>query len=103
MPPLGLLYVAAFLRSRLGAEVRVLDARLEPDILRLAAEEVRQNRPDAVGLSTLTAEAFLAGKITAAVKAADPTVPVILGGPYPSSDPEAALADPHADAAVIGE
>ena len=64
---------------------------------------MRQNRPDAVGVSALTAEAFLAGKITAAVKAADPTVPVILGGPYPSSDPEAALADPNSDAAVIGD
>lgn len=103
MPPLGLLYVAAFAREKLGAEVRVLDARLEPDILRLAAEEVRLRRPDVVGLSALTAEAFLAGKITAAVKAADPSVPVILGGPYPSSDPEAALADPNADAAVLGE
>ncbi|OGR45282.1 MAG: hypothetical protein A2X35_03285 [Elusimicrobia bacterium GWA2_61_42] len=103
MPPLGLLSVAAYLRSRLGAEVRVLDSRLEADILKLVAAEVRARRPDVVGVSALTVEAYLAGKISAAVKAADPTVPVVLGGPYASSDPEGALGDPNTDAAVIGE
>lgn len=103
MPPLGLLYVGAFLRSRLGAEVRLLDSRLEPDVLAAAAAEVRAARPDIVGVSALTAEAFLAHRIAAAVKAADPSVPVVLGGPYASSDPEGAVADANVDAAVVGE
>jgi hypothetical protein len=30
-PPLGLLYIAAYLRDRLKAEVRVIDATLEPE------------------------------------------------------------------------
>lgn len=103
MPPLGLLYIAAFLRQRLNADVRLLDARVEPDILKAVADEVRAQRPDVVGVSALTAEAFLTQKITAAVKAADAAVPVVLGGPFPTSDPEAALLDPAADAAVLGE
>lgn len=103
MPPVGLLYIAAVLRQRLGAEVKVLDAMFEPEILKLAAGEVRSRRPDAVGISCLTAESFLAHKLAAAVKAEDRSVPVIMGGPHPSSDPEAVLGDPNTDAAVIGE
>jgi radical SAM superfamily enzyme YgiQ (UPF0313 family) len=103
MPPLGLLYVAAALRARLGADVRILDAYLDRDILKRTAEEAGVWMPDVVGISALTAESFLAGKIAAAVKASAPAVPVVLGGPYPSSDPEGALADPCVDAAVIGE
>lgn len=103
MPPLGLLYIASFLRSRLSAEVRLLDARLEPDLLSAVTAAVRASRPDVVGVSALTAEAFLAHQIAAAVKAADPSVPVVLGGPYPSSDPDGVLADQNTDAAVIGE
>ena len=103
MPPVGLLYIAACLRKTLGAEVRLLDAMFEPDILKLVGEEIRRKRPDAVGISALTAEAFLARRISAAVKAADPSIPVVMGGPHPSSDPEAVLGDPATDAVVIGE
>ncbi|MEW5907418.1 MAG: radical SAM protein [Elusimicrobiota bacterium] len=102
-PPVGLLYIAALLRQRLGAEVRVLDAMFEPDILKLAAGEARSFRPDIAGISCLTAEAFLAHRLAAALKAETPAMPVVMGGPHPSSDPEAVLADPNADAAVIGE
>jgi len=103
MPPLGLLYIAANLRSRLSAEVRILDAKLEPDILMAVRDAIRARRPDMVGISALTAEAFLAHRIAGVVKAEDGSVPVVVGGPYPSSDPETALADPNMDAAVVGE
>ncbi len=102
-PPLGLLYIAAALRRDLGAEVRVLDALMEPDIPGLAAAEARSFGPDVVGISALTAEAFLAHKLAAAVKESAPGVPVIIGGPYATSDPAEALADGVIDAAVIGE
>lgn len=102
-PPLGLLYIAAYLRDRLGAEVRIIDATLEPEPLKALAAAARSSRPDAVGISALTPEAFLAHKASAAVKEIDPTIPVILGGPHPSADPAAALSDLNTDAAVIGE
>lgn len=103
MPPMGLLYIAANLRAKLGAEVRLLDAMFEPDILKLVAAEVRASRPDVVGISALTAESFLAHKLAAAVKGEDRTVPVVMGGPHPSSNPGEVLGDPNIDAAAIGE
>lgn len=101
--PLGLLYIAAALRERLGADVRILDALLEIKPLKAMASAMKSFRPDVVGISALTAEAFLAHKAAAAVKAEDSSVPVIMGGPYPSSDPELVLNDSNIDAVVIGE
>ena len=103
MPPMGLLYIAANLRAKLNAEVRLLDAMFEPDILKLVAAEVRPRRPDVVGISALTAESFLAHKLAAAVKGEDRTVPVVMGGPHPSSNPGEVLGDHNIDAAAIGE
>ncbi len=102
-PPLGLLYIAAALRERLGAEVRVLDAMLESDPLKALASYLKSFGPDIVGISALTAEAFLAHKAAATVKTTAPSLPVIMGGPHPSSDPEIVLSDANVDAAVIGE
>ncbi|MHB0996560.1 MAG: B12-binding domain-containing radical SAM protein [Elusimicrobiales bacterium] len=102
-PPLGLLYIAACLRERLDAKVRVIDAGLEADPLKALRSAIRADRPDVVGISALTAEALLAHAAADAVKTDDHTVPVVMGGPHPSSDPEAALKDPNVDAAVIGE
>jgi radical SAM superfamily enzyme YgiQ (UPF0313 family) len=102
-PPLGLLYIAACLRERLNANVRVVDAALEADPLRALRSAIRSCRPDVVGISALTAEALLAHAAADAVKTDDHTVPVVMGGPHPSSDPELVLKDANVDAVVIGE
>ncbi|HCC47594.1 MAG TPA: hypothetical protein DEQ38_05695 [Elusimicrobia bacterium] len=103
VPPLGILYLAASLRARLGAEVRLIDAYFESDAPGAAARAVRELKPDVVGISCLTAESPLAYKIAAAVKAESPGTAVVLGGPHPSSDPGDALTTPAVDAAVLGE
>ena len=102
-PPLGLLYLAATLREWLGADVHVLDARLEADPLKALRSALRHFNPDVVGISALTAEAFLAHQAAAAIKAETPFLPVIMGGPHPSSNPELVLSDPNIDVVVIGE
>lgn len=102
-PPLGLLYIAACLRERLSARVRVIDAALEADPLKALRAAIRSARPDVVGISALTAEALLAHAAADAVKTDDNTIPVVMGGPHPSCDPELALKDPGVDAVVLGE
>jgi len=102
-PPLGLLYIAAALRERLGADVRVIVAMLENDPMNVMVSTLRHFRPDVVGISALTAEAFFAHKAAAAVKAEAPSVPVIMGGPHASCDPELVLQDSCVDAVVMGE
>lgn len=102
-PPLGLLYIAAVLRERLQADICVIIASLEHHPIQALISALRSFRPDVVGISALTAEAFLAHKAAAAVKMEVASVPIIMGGPHPSSDPEFVLCDFNIDAAVIGE
>lgn len=102
-PPLGLLSLASTLRARHGAEVRVVEALFERDAVLAVRRAVRELSPDVVGISALTAEMFLAHAVIAAVKEENPGIPVVLGGPHASCDPEGALGDQNIDAAVIGE
>ena len=102
-PPLGLMYVASYLRSRLAVEVRLLDLYFTKDAEAAVRRAVQDLDPDLVGVSALTPEAFLAHRTAAATRAVKPGVPVVMGGPYPSSDPDAVLADPNVDVAIIGE
>lgn len=100
---MGVLYLAAYLRDRMGADVRVADVLMMKDPSREIAEAVRGFEPDMVGLSGLTCESLMLHHAAWIARSIMPRVAVVVGGPYSSSDPEAALADWNIDAAVIGE
>ncbi|MBU2530452.1 MAG: B12-binding domain-containing radical SAM protein [Elusimicrobia bacterium] len=102
-PPLGLLYVAAYLRKKLKADVKIIDAMFKKDPVNSVLKTIRTYSPNALGISALTAEAFLAHKVAAAVKNEFPDLPIIFGGPHPSSNPELVMEDENIDASVIGE
>lgn len=102
-PPMGLMYLASSLRSRLGADVRILDLAFADRQDRLVRDTVAKERPDLVGISALTAEAAAAQQCAATVKATAPGTPVAAGGPHPSHFPEEALAAGDIDAVVLGE
>ncbi|MCX5867884.1 MAG: radical SAM protein [Proteobacteria bacterium] len=99
--PLGILSLASVLRKR-GHRVKIVDCRFQPTDLDWFRREVESFSPDLVGISGLTPEA---GSIHALARMAkEAKVPaVIAGGPYPSSDPEAALSDPNLDYLILGE
>ncbi|HET7824902.1 MAG TPA: radical SAM protein [Anaeromyxobacter sp.] len=102
VPPMGLLYLASALRDH-GHEVRVYEAGAAwRDAGRFAAA-VEAFRPDVVGISALTIEAGVMLRMAAAARRARPGVPVIVGGPHPTSYPEHCLADANVDHAVVGE
>jgi len=102
-PPLGLLYIASVLRERLGAAIHIVDAIMEKNPIKALSRTLKDFDPDVVGISALTAEAFMAHQAAGAVKKEAPSLPVIMGGPHPSCDPELVLSDFNVDAAVIGE
>ena len=58
-PPMGVVSLAAYLRQKMGAEVRVADVHLMTNPAREVAGIVRDMEPDLVGLSGLTCEAFM--------------------------------------------
>ena len=102
-PPLGVLYLAAYLRKHMDAQVRIADVIHMADPWSEIAGAVRSYEPDLVCLSGLTCEASTLHRIAEITRSVRPGVPVLAGGPHPSSDPAAVLRDENIDAVVIGE
>jgi radical SAM superfamily enzyme YgiQ (UPF0313 family) len=102
-PPLGLLMLAAWLRTRMRADVAVLDLKFERDPVRAVRAHVAAFRPHLVGISALTPEAELARRAARAVKMVDSALPVLLGGPHATAFGEEALEERAFDVAVLGE
>lgn len=85
--PLGLLYLAAYVRER-GHRVAVFDGTFAGDESAFV-ERLNTERPDVVGISALGSirdDALLLADL-----AAEAGVPVIVGGPDPTADPSAYL------------
>ena len=102
--PLGLLHIAAVLRERgIASNVSVLDLRADPR----SPEEIRQflqrERPDVVGISTLTREEHAMFELARTIRAELPRVPIVVGGAGPSADASRILSDPNVDVCVLGE
>lgn len=97
--PLGLLYLAAYIRER-GHQVAVFDGTFtegEADFVRVLAEI----RPDVVGLTALMPTKEAALRLAQIAKEAGKTV--FIGGPDPTYDPKAYLEYPQVDIVVHHE
>ncbi|HDP34185.1 MAG TPA: hypothetical protein ENN29_03640, partial [Candidatus Hydrogenedentes bacterium] len=102
-PPLGLLYIAAWLRERFDLEIRVVNQRVEGWSTDRLIREITYFDPHIVGLGCMTPSAHALPEITRAVRAALPNTLIALGGPHVAAFGAAALAATDADVAVAGE
>jgi radical SAM superfamily enzyme YgiQ (UPF0313 family) len=103
-PPLGIETLAPVLRQR-GHEVRMFDT-CHPEMQEAhIAQAVREERPDAVGLSFLSTTTYPAVKSLAArLKSVEATLPIIAGGVFATMNAEQILKDcPHLDCIGVGE
>ncbi len=99
IPPLGLAYIAAYLRFR-GHECTILDGLAEPCSVEELANMVQGY--DAVGITVVSAFAVRAIELLKAIQATKNNAPVIVGGPHVTAMPESLL-EYGAHYAVIGE
>ncbi|MCA8949500.1 MAG: B12-binding domain-containing radical SAM protein [Planctomycetes bacterium] len=105
-PPLGIMLLAAALRDQ--ADVRLYDAGFDmygaapPPVDKVRAM-IAELRPIMVGISALTCERECMIALAAAVKAVSPETVVVVGGPYPTAEPEAWRESPDIDWALCGE
>ncbi len=98
IPNLGLLYLAGVLEEA-GYPVRIYDENLDRDYF----SRLLRDRPRLVGFTAVTAAVNRVGKAAAALKAADPSIPIAAGGPHVSVLPEEVLAGGTVDYCVTGE
>lgn len=102
-PPLGLFYVASYLKKSSRHDVRVLDALLE----NMGQEGIREYllsfNPHVVGITALSHTMIDVINTVNTVKAVSPEIKVVLGGPHPHLFPEETISLAGVDFVVLGE
>jgi anaerobic magnesium-protoporphyrin IX monomethyl ester cyclase len=102
-PPMGILCLAAYLRSRLDLDFLLMDQRIENASAGSVVQRAADFGADFIGLSVMTPYASMLGPLTQALRAALPEAFIVVGGPHVSAFEAEALAGNVADAAVAGE
>jgi radical SAM superfamily enzyme YgiQ (UPF0313 family) len=102
-PPIGILCLAAYLRSRLDLDFLLMDQRVENASVESVVRRAADFGADVVGLSLMTPYASMLQPVTQGLRAALPEALIVVGGAHVSACQEGALAGNVADAAVAGE
>ena len=100
--PLGLLAVGSAVHGSDGAEVQILDSRID----RRAEERLLEQAPRAscVGMTVFSGPPIgPALRLAEIIKQRHPALPIIWGGWYPSICPEQCIDSGVVDAVVIGQ
>jgi anaerobic magnesium-protoporphyrin IX monomethyl ester cyclase len=101
--PVGLMSIAAYLRSNYQYDVKIEDIRVRGNDHFDLESAIRTYAPDVVGISALTHESNAVPRIAECVKRVNANTPVLLGGPHATAYPEKAIQMPGVDYLVVGE
>ena len=102
-PPLGILYLAAYIRKCFDAEICLLDQRAENCSVDEVARRAIEFNADIVGIGLFTVYANTLPELTQAVRKGLPKALIALGGPHVSSFGAGSMEGTAADVAVRGE
>jgi anaerobic magnesium-protoporphyrin IX monomethyl ester cyclase len=84
--PIGLMYIASYLRKHTNCEVRIIDLK----ITKLNKDEllhtIRENSYQYIGISGMSFESESINSLTKNIKAELPDTKIIIGGPYASCE-----------------
>lgn len=104
-PPLGLMYIASYLRRHAAGKVdiRILDLTVERNGREAMSRALDGFLPDIVGLSAMTPEAPDMTHFAGWFKQRFPEALIIAGGPHPNAAVEYVLRDENVDLICLGE
>ena len=104
-PPMGLLYIAAYMREKgpAGVEIKVLDTVLEDLSDRQIEDYLRREAPDMVGVQALTFTLLDSLAMVDIAKKVNPDVITVLGGRHCDIYAAETAALPGVDFVVTGE
>ena len=101
-PPLGILYLAAYVRKHLPrTEISVVDGLRQG--YHKTIQSIKDFGADVVGISSFTPTASSALRLATKIKTENPGKMVLMGGPHATALPEDCLNKSLADAVVYGE
>lgn len=85
-PPLGILYIASYLRQH-GIDVKVVDLNVSKNWKKDLVAAVREFQPTTIGLSSNFSNRKMTLTIAAAIKKIDKNTLTLVGGPHPTIEP----------------
>lgn len=102
-PPLGLLYIATYLKKKTIHKVQILDAQAQRMDIPTCLQQVMKLQLDIVGISAWTDWWYPAYVLGQGIKKNLPHVHICYGGPHASIFPEETLSAAPSDSIVVGD
>ncbi len=101
-PPIGLGYLASYLKKN-KITAKIIDGLRDNNDNRALLERILKEKPDAVGITCLTAFYNEAVGLSQMLKRSNKEIRVIFGGVHPTALPAETLKDSNADFVICGE
>lgn len=102
-PPLGILYLAAYLEKFSDFEVRILDCQVEEVKYDQLSQIIKGINPEVVGVTAMTLTLIDVMKVVKIVKEVNANIKIVLGGAHPHIYPEETISLPGVDYVILGE
>lgn len=103
LPPLGLMYLAAYLERETNHQVEILDSQIEQLNYKQLKQKIGQKNPDVVGITTMTFTIIDVIKTVKIIKEINPAIKVVLGGPHVIIYPKETINIFGVDFLILGE
>lgn len=102
-PPLGLLYLAGYIKKYSDYELKIIDAQVEKMDYHQLEEEIKKFNPDIVGITAMTFTLLDVLKSVEAAKKSCPKSKIVIGGPHVQIYSEETANLKNIDYVVLGE
>ncbi len=102
-PPLGLLYVAAYIQKHTSHSIQVLDCQAEKTNYPSLERKIKEINPDVVGITALSMAIKDVAQTINLVKKTKSDCMVVIGGPHAACYPKETIQWPGVDYVIYGE
>src|SRR3989338_3199272 len=102
-PPLGIMYIAAYIKKAGKHKIENLDAQAEELNYDKLEKEIIKKNPDIIGMTAMTFTIIDIIKTAKIVKKINPNIKIILGGPHVIIYPEETMGIKEIDFLILGE
>lgn len=101
--PLGLMYLASYIRAKRGDEVSIVDMKVHSLKVPEAVERILKTEPDVVGISSITLDSKVMHELAKALKERKKELVVVVGGPHPTAYWDEVVEDENIDYVIQSE
>lgn len=102
-PPLGILYIAGYIKKYSGHEIKIIDAQVERLSYDELKERIKQFFPEIIGITTMTFTLLDVMETIKIAKEVCPQAKIALGGPHVHIFPEETINLKNVDYVIVGE